>query len=183
MAKTDVENFVVVKEHKVTVYFGKPANKLGKYPQTKVKFPAGIHKIEEKTHKLEFNSKGKDYTMEFTRSYWQDANGVKYEKVFGDYFQLETVWFFKIPEQNTWFTEKILDFSPFNIFYTGYQDNAKPGRSIFKALVNDIGKVLGHEVHMPTYDDGDFSVKPALDKGKQVEFKKRIYWLCESNFR
>ncbi len=25
---------------------------------------------------------------------------------------------------------------------------------------------------MPTYDDGDFSVKPALDKGKQAELKK-----------
>ncbi len=172
MAKKDVENFVVIKDHKVTVYFGKPANKLGKYPQTKVEHPDGIHKIEDKTHKLKFNSKGKDYTMEFTRSYWQDANGVKYEKYGGKYFQLETVWFSKIPERNTWFTEKILDFSPFNIFYTGYEDNSKPERSIFKALVNDIGNVLGHEVHMPTYDDGDFSVKPALDKGKQAELKK-----------
>ncbi len=172
MAKADVENFVVVKEHKVTVYFGKPASKLGKYPQTRVENPVGIHKIEDKTHKLMFNSKGKDYTMEFTRSYWQDANGVKYEKYNGKYFQLETVWFFKIPEQNTWFTEKILDFSPFNIFYIGYQNNSKPEYSIFKALVNDIGKVLGSEVHMPTYDDGEFSVKPALDKGKNTDLKK-----------
>ncbi len=172
MPKADIEMFVIVKEHKVTVYFGKPANKLGKYPQTRVENPVGIHKIEDKTHKLEFNSKGKDYTMEFTRSYWQDANGVKYEKLNGKYFQLETVWFFKISEQNTWFTEKILDFSPFNIFYTGYQDNSKPERSIFKALVNDIGEVLGHEVHMPTYDDGDFSVKQALDNGKKAELKK-----------
>lgn len=172
MLKADIENFVVVKEHKVTVYFGKPANKLGKYPQTRVDHPAGIQHLEDKTHELKFNSKGKDYTMQFTRSYWQDVNGVKYEKYNGKYFQLESVWFFKIPEQNTWFTEKILDFSPFNIFYTGYQDNSKPERSIFKALVKDIGNVLGSEVHMPTYDDGEFSVKPALDNGKQTELKK-----------
>ncbi len=66
MPKADVENFVVIKEHKVTVYFGKPANKLGKYPQTKVDHPAEIHKIEDKTHKLKFNSKGKVKTIQWS---------------------------------------------------------------------------------------------------------------------
>ena len=172
ISKADVEKFVVVKEHTVIVYIGKPANRFGKYPQTRVYNPVGIHHLKDEVHHLKFNSKGKDYSMKFNRSYWEDEQGVKYEKYLGQYFKFESVWFVQIPEQNTWFSEKILDFSPFNIMYLGYPENAKPERSIFKAMVEDIGKVLGHEVHMPTYDDGKFSVKPALDKGKQEQLKK-----------
>ncbi len=110
--------------------------------------------------------------MLFTRSYWQDSAGNKYEKYNNQYFKIEPVDFIKIPKQNTWFTEKIIDFSPFNIYYLGYSDNAKPERSIFKAMVLDIGKVLGGEVHMPTYDSGDFQVKPALDSSLHSKLKK-----------
>ncbi len=170
--KAEIENFVVQKSHKVTLHIGKPTKKFGKYPQTKVDNPAGIEKINDEVHELKFNSKGKDYTMQFMRSYWQDSEGNKYEKYNGKYFKIEPVNFVKIPKQNTWFTEKIIDFSPFNIYYTNYSDNAKPEHSIFKAMVQDIGKVLGGEVYMPTYDTGDFSVKPALDASLYSQLKK-----------
>ena len=170
--KAEIENFTVQKAHKVTVYIGKPTKKFGMYPQTKVNNPQGIHEVENKVRELRFNSKNKDYTMQFTRSYWQDNEGTKYEKYNDQYYKIEPVDFVKIPIQNTWFTEKIIDFSPFNLFYSNYSDNAKPERSIFKAMVVDIGNILGVEVHMPTYDTGDFQMKPALDAGMHSQLKK-----------
>ena len=142
------------------------------YPQTIVNNPQGIREVENKVHELRFNSKNKDYTMQFTRSYWQDAQGTKYEKYNNQYYKIEPVDFVKIPKQNTWFTKKIIDFSPFNLYYSSYSENAKPERSIFKAMVEDIGKVLGGEVHMPTYDTGDFQMKPALDAAMYNQLKK-----------
>ena len=170
--KAEIENFVVQKNHKVTLHIGIPTKKFGKYPQTKVDNPAGIYHLKDENHSLNFNSKGKDYTMQFTRSYWQDSTGNKYEKYNGMYFKIEPVYFVKIPKQNTWFTEKIIDFSPFNINYPLFPDNAKPERSIFKAMVEDIGKVLGGNVYMPTYDSGDFSVKPASEAGLKSQLRK-----------
>ncbi len=170
--KKEIENYLVQKNHIVTLHIGKLTKKFGTYPQTKVDNPAGIQKLKDEVHELKFNSKGKDYTLQFTRSYWQDSAGNKYEKYNNQYFKIEPVDFVKIPKLNTWFTEKIIDFSPFNIYYSGYPDNAKPDYSIFKALGEDIGKVLGGEVNMPTYDTGDFSVKPALDARLYAQLKK-----------
>ena len=170
--KKEIENYLVQKNHKVTLHIDKLTKKFGAYPQTKVDNPAGIKPISDEIHELKFNSKAKDYSMLFTRSYWQDTDGNKYEKYNGEYFKFEDVEFVKIPKLNTWFTEKIIDFSPFNIYYNNYSDNAKPEHSIFKALVEDIGKVLGGEVYMPTYDNGDFSVKPALDANLHSQLKK-----------
>ena len=170
--KEEIENFVVQKTYNVTLHIGIPIKKLGKYPQTRVDNPAGIHHLKDEVHELKFNSKDKEYTMQFTRSYWQDSEDNKYEK-YGDlYFKIEPVDFVKIPKQNTWFTEKIIDFSPFNIHYYGYPDNAKPERSIFKAMVEDIGKVIGSDVHMPTYDSSDFGIVPALSASLQSKLKK-----------
>lgn len=111
--------------------------------------------------------------MQFTRSYWEDSKGIKYEKYNGEYFKIEPVDFVKIPAQNTWYTEKIIDFSPFNFYYDSYPDNAKPERSIFKAMVEDIGKVMGVEVHMPTYDSGEFSVMPAIQNNLENQLIKK----------
>lgn len=171
--KEEIEKTVVTKEHTVIIYFGKPGgNKIGKYPQTKVDNPAGIQPFENKYYNLKFNSKDKDYTVKITRSYYKDSQGLIYEKYNGQYFQLESVWVVKIPEKNTWFTEKIIDYSPFNIYHWQYVNNAIPERSIFKAMVEHVGEVLGRNVYMPTYDDGNFSVKAALDKGKKEQLKK-----------
>ncbi len=172
--KEEIEKTVVTKEHTVIIYFGKPGgNKIGKYPQTKVDNPAGIEPFENKDYNLKFNSKDKDYTIKITRSYYKDSQGLIYEKYNGQYFQLEPVWVVKIPEKNTWFTENIIDYSPFNLYHKDYFDNTIPERSIFKAMVEHIGEVLGRNVYMPTYDDGDFSVKAALDKGNQEQLKKQ----------
>ena len=171
--KEEIEKTVVTKEHTVIIYFGKPGgNKIGKYPQTKVDNPAGIQPFENKDYNLKFNSKDKDYTVKITRSYYKDSQGLIYEKYNGQYFQLESVWVVMIPEKNTWFTEKIIDYSPFNIYHWRYVNNAIPERSIFKAMVGHVGEVLGRKVYMPTYDDGNFSVKTAIEKGKKEELKK-----------
>lgn len=173
ISKAELEKTVVTKEHTVIIYFGKPgSNKIGKYPQTKVDNPVGIKPFENKDYNLKFNSKDKDYTVKITRSYYKDSQGLIYEKYNGQYFQLEPVWFVKIPEKNTWFTEKIIDYSPFNIYHWQYVNNAIPERSIFKAMVEHISDVLGRNVYMPTYDDGNFSVKTAIEKGKKEELKK-----------
>ena len=172
MTKEEIEEFIVLKNHEVTLFIGIPTRKFGKYPQTLAYNPKGIHKIEDKVHELRFNSKNKDYTMQFTRSYWEDSKGIKYEKYNGEYFKIEPVDFIKIPKQNTWYTEKIIDFSPFNLYYSDYSDNAKPERSIFKAMVKDIGKVLGANVYMPTYDNGEFSVLPAIQENLDSQLKK-----------
>ena len=171
MTKEEIEKFVVLKNHEVLLFIGIPTRKFGKYPQTQVYNPKVDH-IEDKEHELKFNSKGKDYTMKFTRSYWQDKKGNKYEKYNGQYYKFESVDFVKIPEQNTWYTEKIIDFSPFNLYYEDYRDNRKPEHSIFKAMVEDIGKVLGGDVYMPTYDSGEFSVLPAVQKNLVSKLKK-----------
>ena len=171
MTKEEIEKFVVLKNHEVLLYIGIPTRKFGKYPQTVVYNPQ-VDKIQDVEHELKFNSKGKDYTMKFTRSYWQDKKGNKYEKYNGHYYKFESVDFVRIPEQNTWYTEKIIDFSPFNLYYDDYRDNAKPERSIFKAMVKDIGKVLGGDVYMPTYDSGEFSVLPAVQKNLTSQLKK-----------
>ncbi len=170
--KKEIENYLVQKNHKVTLYIGKLTKRFGAYPQTKVDNPANIQHLKDEVHELNFNSKAKDYTMQFTRSYWQDSAGNKYEKYNNQYFKIEPVDFVKIPKLNTWFTEKIIDFSPFNIYYSGYSDNAKPEHSIFKTIVKNISKILGGEVFMPTYDNGDFSVKPALDARLYSQLKK-----------
>lgn len=81
----------------------------------------------------------------------------------GHYYKIEDVEFVKIPKQKTWFTKRIIDFTPFNIYISGYSNNAIPEHSIFKAMVEEIGKILETTTYMPTYDDSDFSVKPILD--------------------
>lgn len=173
MTKAEIENFEVTKSHKVTLYIGKPTKLFGKYPQTKVDSPAGIQFERDEEQELNFNSEDTDYTLKFTRHYYKDSAGDRYELYNGSYYKFEDVEFEKIPEQDTWFTKKIIDFTPFNIFVQNHSDNAKPENSIFKALFENIGKMLGGEVHMPVYHDSEFSVKPALDKNKQELLKKQ----------
>ena len=163
LTKAEIEKHAVYKSHKVVVYISKPTRKIGKYPQTLVNNPAGIQPLADELHEIKFNSKSKDYSLNFTRSYWQDKEGNKYEKYNGKYFKFEDVYFVKMPKQSTWFTEKIIDYSQLNIFYWNTPDNAKIERTMFKSLVLDIGKIIGETVYMPNYNDNDeFSVKPAV---------------------
>ena len=78
-----------------------------------------------------------------------------------------------MPKQNTWFTEKIIDYSQLNIFYWNAPENAKIERTMFKSLVLDIGRVIGETVYMANYNDNDeFSVKPAIQEQMYSELQK-----------
>lgn len=174
ITKAEIEKHAVYKSHKVVIYISKPTRKIGKYPQTLVNNPAGIQSIADELHEIKFNSKSKDYSLNFTRSYWKDKDGNKYEKYNGKYFKFEDVYFVRIPEQNTWFTEKIIDYSQLNIFYWDAPENAKIERTMFKSLVLDIGKVIGETVYMANYNDNDeFSVKPIIQKQMYSELQKK----------
>ncbi len=163
-AKTEIENFTVTKNHKVTIYVGERTKIAGKYPQTKVDNPVGLQFERDDVRELKFNSKAVDYTLNFTRKYYKDNSGNRYEMYNGNYYKFEDVEFVKIPKQKTWFTKRILDFTPYNVFISGYDNNGKPEHSIFKAMVEEIGKILKTTTYMPTYYDDDFSVKPILDE-------------------
>ena len=174
ITKKEIENHAVYKTHKVVVYISRPTRKIGKYPQTLVNNPKGILSLADELHEIKFNSKSKDYSLNFTRSYWKDNEGNKYEKYNGKYFKFEDVYFVKMPKQNTWFTEKIIDYSQLNIFYWNAPENAKIERTMFKSLVLDIGKVIGETVYMPNYNDNDeFSVKPAIQEQMYFELQKK----------
>ena len=170
-SRNEIENLTVTKNHKVTVYVDEPTKLVGKYPQTKVDNPVGIQFERDDVRPLKFNSNNVDNTINFTRKYYIDNLGNRYEMYNGNYYKFEDVEFVKIPKQNTWFTKKIIDFTLFNFYISSYPDNAKPERSIFKAMVEEIGKILETATYMPTYDDGDFSVKPILDASGNVHPK------------
>ena len=170
-SKTEIEKLVVTYHHNVNIYVEELTKKVGRYPQTKVENPDGIQFFDHNSRELNFNSKGQNYKLNFTRKYYRDSSDNQYEMYNGHYYKFEDVEFAKIPRRNTWFTKKILDFAPFNVSIDGYDDNAKPEHSIFKAMVEEIGQILGVETFMPTYADGDFSVKPILDAKGDIHHK------------
>ncbi len=170
--KEEIKNLLVTKNHIIKVYVGEPTKIVGKYPQTKVDSPAGIQFERDDVRELKFNSKTVNHTVNFTRRYYKDSSGNRYEMYNGNYYKFEDVEFAKIPKQRTWFTKHIIDVSFFNIYYNGYSDNGKPEHSIFKAMVEEIGKIIGVNTYMPTYDDGDFSVKPALDTNQNDKLSR-----------
>lgn len=170
--KAEIKNLEVKNNHIIKVYVGEIIRKVGKYPQTKVDNPEGIKYSSESEKEIPFNSKGKNYTIKFTRYYYVDKYNNRYEKFNGNYYKFEDIEFVKIPKQKTWFTKKIIDFSPYNIYYENYQDNAKPVNSILKSIVAMIGSYINQGTFMPTYDDGEFSVKPALDSGQYSKLKR-----------
>ncbi len=162
-SKEEIKNLIVTNNHTIKVYVGEPTRLVGKYPQTKVTNTADIVEDKQDNRLLHFNSKGQNYFIEYTRHYYKDNLGNRYEKLNGAYYKFEDVEFVKIPKKDTWFTKRIIDFSPFNFHYNDYADNAKPEHSIFKAMVLDIGRTIGETTYMPTYgDDRDFDIKPAL---------------------
>ncbi len=163
LTKQVLEKTLVNKHLKVILYIAEQVKKIGKYPQTKVNNPEGISHFKDEERELKFNSKAKDYTLKFTRSFWKDSAGNKYEKYNGEYFKFEDVEFVKIPNKKTWFTKHIIDFAFYNFYYFDYPDNTKPERSVYSSFVKDIEKFLGVDTFYVTFDDGDFGIKSALD--------------------
>ncbi len=161
--KEEIKNLKIEKNHKITVYVDEPSRKIGKYPQTKVDNPVGIRHIETSQRELKFKVFNKDYTKYFNREYYEDTAGNKYEKYNGQYYKFEDVEFIKIPYKNTWFTKRIIDYSPFNVYYADYSIPNEPKHSILKAMVDDIGKVIGEPTYMPSRDgNDDFGVIQAV---------------------
>ena len=169
--KEEIKILLVTKNHKIKVYISEVTRIVGKYPQTKIDNPVGIQFERDDVRELNFNSKAVDYKLKFTRKYYKDNSGNKYEMYNGNYYKFEDVEFVRIPKQKTWFTKRIIDFTPFNIYIENYPDNAKPERSIFNAMVEEIGKILETTTYMPTYDNGEFSVKPILDVSRDIHPK------------
>ena len=169
--KEEIKILLVTKNHKIKVYISEVTRIVGKYPQTKIDNPAGIQFERDDVRELNFNSKAVDYKLNFTRKYYKDNSGNKYEMYNGNYYKFEDVEFVRIPKQKTWFTKRIIDFTPFNIYIENYPDNAKPERSIFNAMVEEIGKILETTTYMPTYDNSEFSVKPILDVSRDIHPK------------
>ena len=171
--KEEIKNFKIVKNHKITVYVDEPTKKVGKYPQTKVDNPVGIRHIETSQRELKFKVYKKDYTQYFNREYYEDINGNKYEKYNGQYYKFEDVEFKRIPQKNTWFTKHIIDSSPFTVYHNDYTWPNKTEYSIFKAMVDDIGKVIGETTYIATRNQGDFSIHRALFDKQYSKLQKK----------
>ena len=166
-------NLEVKNNHTIKVYLDEKIRKVGKYPQTKVDNPEGIKYSFESEKVIPFNSKDKNYTIKFTRYYYIDKYNNRYEKFNGQYYKFEDIEFVKIPKQKTWYTKKIIDYSPYNIYYEAYPNNAKPVNSILKSITAMIGAYINQGTFMPTYDNDEFSVKPALDANLESRLIKQ----------
>ncbi len=163
--KEEIKSLKVIKNHRIKLYIDELTRNVGKYPQTQIHNPNDIQPVKEDERELKFKPKDKEFTLKFKRYYFKDSENNMYEKYNGKYYKIEDVVFVKIPKRDTWITRRILDFTPFNIDYRNYPGNNHVKNSIFKSMVGEIGKILNVETFMPTYDDGDFSVKPMFDAG------------------
>ena len=163
--KEEIKSLKVIKNHRIKLYIDELTRNFGKYPQTEIRNPNDIQPVKEDERELKFKPKDKEFTFKFKRYYFKDSENNMYEKYNGKYYKIEDVVFVKIPKRDTWITRRILDFTPFNIDYYGYPGNNHVKNSIFKSMVEEIGKILNVETFMPTYDDGEFSVKAMYDAG------------------
>lgn len=130
-----------------------------KYPQTKFNLnQADIKKTVHFTQNLNFNS-GKQNNFSFKRTFVYTKNEEVFEKYAGEYFKFEEIEFEQIPGKTTFYTKKILDFVPFNVYQEYKISNALFENSILKALIENISKIANLKLTVPTYDDSDFGVK------------------------
>lgn len=131
---------VVVKNHNIVVYVDEPIRLFGKYPQSRVENPEGIEHLRDEVHELKFNSLGNDHTINFTRHYYQDSKGNKYEKYNDKYFLIEDVVFVKLYRKNSWITRRVIDASVYNLYHNSNKSgNGKPENSIIKSMTKNIG--------------------------------------------
>lgn len=153
--KTEVENYIVYKPVRIEIVVSVPKYV---YPQTKVDLTqADIFREETKPQSFDFKSDGKTYKFNFTRTYVFRKNSAdKYEKFNGKYFKLEEVEFVQIPDATGFYSKKIIDYSPFNIYKKDVKENSKYENSIFKGLFENIAKNFGTtNLHPLTFDIND----------------------------
>ena len=99
--KDEIKILYVERNLMIKVYVGEPTRLVGKYPQTKIDNPEGIQFERDDVRELKFNSKAVNHTINFTRKYYKDSSGNRYEMFNGHYYKIEDVEFVKIPKQNT----------------------------------------------------------------------------------
>lgn len=153
--KAEVENYIVYKPVRIEIVVSVPKYI---YPQTKVDLTqADIFREETEPHSFEFKSDGKTYKFNFTRTYVYRKNSAdKYEKFNGKYFKLEEVEFVQIPDATGFYSKKIIDYTPFNIYKKDVKENSKYENSIFKGLFENISKTFGTtNLHPLTFDIND----------------------------
>lgn len=153
--KTEVENYIVYAPVRIEIVVSVPKYI---YPQTKVDLTqADIFGEETEPQSFEFKSDGKTYKFNFTRTYVFRKNSAdKYEKFNGKYFKLEEVEFVQIPDATGFYSKKIIDYTPFNIYKKDVKENSKYENSIFKGLFENISKIFGTtNLHPLTFDIND----------------------------
>ncbi len=153
--KVEVENYIVFKPVRIEIVVSVPKYL---YPQTKVDLTqADILREETKPQSFEFKSDGKTHKFNFTRTYVYRKNSAdKYEKFNGKYFKLEEVEFVQIPGATGFYSKKIIDYTPFNIYKKDVKENSKYENSIFKGLFQNISKTFGTtNLHPLTFDKTD----------------------------
>lgn len=153
--KDEVENYIVYKRVRIEIVVSVPKYL---YPQTKVDLAqTDILREETKPQSFEFMSDGKTYKFNYTRTYVFRKNSAdKYEKFNGKYFKLEEVEFIQIPGATGFYSKKIIDYTPFNIYKKDVKENSKYENSIFKGLFENISKIFGTtNLHPLTFDKND----------------------------
>lgn len=153
--KAEVENFLVYKPIRIEIVVSVPKYV---YPQTKIDLTqADILREETKPQSFGFKSDGKTYKFNFTRTYvFKKNSSDKYEKFNGKYFKLEEVEFVQIPDATGFYSKKIIDYTPFNIYKKDVKENSKYENSIFKGLFENISKIFGTtNLHPLTFDIND----------------------------
>ena len=169
----EINEHIVRKNHKIKVYVSDEETKIvGKYPQTYVENPEGIHEVETVEYKIKYKYMYKDYVYTYNRKYYKDKDGHKYEKYHGKYFRFEDIVFLRLPLSNIWLSKRIIDYSPVNAIATVPNDNGNIKHSILKSILQHISAIAGYNFSLPTYDDGKFSLKLAYDKGYYHKFAK-----------
>ena len=161
--KEVVTNYIVEKEFNVELIIDLPLKLMYKYPQSEDNPYNKVH-FKDDIRELKFKSKGKDYTVNFVRKLYKDDAGELYELFHGRYYKFEEVQFVKAPLTDFYMTRDIIDSSVVNMSFNDYLENSNPEHSILNAVVKDIGKIMGVETFMPTYEDaGEFTLKPTYD--------------------
>ncbi len=153
--KAEVENYIVYGPVRIEIVVSVPKYL---YPQTKVDLTqSDILREETKPQSFEFKSDGKTHKFNFTRTYVFRKNSAdKYEKFNGKYFKLEEVEFVQIPNSTGFYSKKIIDYTPFNIYKKDVKENSKYENSIFKGLLENISKTFGTtNLHPLTFDKSD----------------------------
>ena len=157
--KTEIEQLKVVKTHNIEIQTKTMIDGVQKYPQTEVLLNSADI-VGEISYAREVNFEADNNSNKFTfyRTIVKDKNNEIYEKINNKYFKFEEIEFISIPSKTTKITKKIIDYSVYNI-HSEHKPNAEYNNSILKAIVDDIDKITGYNLHIPEFtSSGDFGI-------------------------